>query len=72
MNILRSLAMLAISISIPVALHAEEVKLSPGDAIVHAGKLIAVPGRPAQTNVTIVIKEGRISAIRSGLALLRN
>ena len=35
-------------------------------AIVHAGRLLAVPGRPALANQTVVIKDGRIAAVVPG------
>jgi imidazolonepropionase-like amidohydrolase len=35
-------------------------------AIVHAGKLLAVPGRPALTDQTVVIKDGRVAAVSPG------
>lgn len=35
-------------------------------AIVHAGKLLAVPGRPALSNQTVVIRDGRVAAVVPG------
>lgn len=35
-------------------------------AIVHAGKLLAVPGAPAKSAQTVVIREGRIAAVLAG------
>lgn len=34
--------------------------------VIHAGHLIAEPGKPATTNQSIVIQEGRITAIKDG------
>ncbi|MFN0022993.1 MAG: amidohydrolase family protein [Parvularculaceae bacterium] len=35
-------------------------------AIVHAGKLLAVPGKPALSEQTVVIRDGRIAAVLPG------
>ncbi|MEQ1930757.1 MAG: amidohydrolase family protein [Parvularculaceae bacterium] len=35
-------------------------------ALVHAGKLLAVPGRPALANQTVVIRDGRVAAVLPG------
>lgn len=35
-------------------------------AIVHAGRLLAVPGRPALPNQTVVIRDGRVAAVLPG------
>ncbi|MEM9495712.1 MAG: amidohydrolase family protein [Pseudomonadota bacterium] len=35
-------------------------------AILHAGRLIATPGAPATVNQTVVIRDGKIEAVRNG------
>ncbi len=35
-------------------------------AIVHAGRLIAVPGEPAASEQSVIIRDGRIEAVRDG------
>jgi imidazolonepropionase-like amidohydrolase len=37
-------------------------------ALVHAGKLLAVPGRPAASAQTVVVRDGKIAAILPGYA----
>ncbi|MEJ1964696.1 MAG: amidohydrolase family protein [Gammaproteobacteria bacterium] len=36
------------------------------NVIIHAGSLLAVPGEPAKKNQTLVIRDGRIVAVRDG------
>ena len=36
--------------------------------IVHAGRLLAVPGEPVQTNKSVIIRDGMIAEIRDGFA----
>ena len=49
--------------SVTVAAHGTE---SSGMRVIHAGTLLAVPGRPAKARQTIVIEDGRITDIREG------
>src|ERR1044072_8905499 len=38
------------------------------NAVIHAGKLLAVPGRDPVSNATVVIADGKVREIRSGFA----
>ena len=37
-------------------------------AVIHAGQLLAVPGRPAVSNATLVVADGKVREVRSGFA----
>ncbi len=37
-----------------------------GTTLIHAGELLAVPGRPPTTNQTIIIEDGQIKEVRNG------
>lgn len=37
-----------------------------GTTIIHAGTLLAVPGKRPQTNQTVIVRDGKIAEIRSG------
>ena len=39
-----------------------------GTTLIHAGELLAVPGRPPTINQTIIIEDGRIKEVRNGFA----
>src|SRR5687768_4175627 len=41
---------------------------APATAIIHAGQLLAVPGRDPLTNATVVVADGKVREIRSGFA----
>ena len=41
---------------------------APATAIIHAGQLLAVPGRDPLTNATVVVTDGKVREIRSGFA----
>ncbi len=41
---------------------------APGSAVIHAGRLLAVPGRDPVTNATVVVADGKVREIRSGFA----
>jgi len=41
---------------------------APATAIIHAGQLLAVPGRDPLTNATVVVTDGRVREIRTGFA----
>lgn len=65
-----SMAVAALSFGLVVNLDpraiAQQSAPGAGKTYVQAGTLIAVPGEPAQTRKTIIIENGRISAIRDG------
>jgi len=41
---------------------------APATAVIHAGRLLAVPGREPLTNATLVVADGKVREIRSGFA----
>ena len=41
---------------------------APATAIIHAGQLLAVPGRDPLTNATVVVTDGKVREIRTGFA----
>lgn len=47
---------------------AEKVEAPPQWLVIHAGNLLAIPGKPPLGNSTIVIKDGRIEQVRKGFA----
>lgn len=53
-----TLAALAAAIATPA--------LADDISIVHAGKLLAVPGEPAQAERTIIVRNGKIEKIAAG------
>lgn len=54
---------LMVAVAIPLSSRAQQ---SDSWAIVHAGTLLAVPGRPAEREKTIVIKNGVIQSVADG------
>ena len=57
---MKVLALTAMLASIAGAANAADI------AIVHAGKLLAVPGRPVATEQSVVIKDGKVAAVMAG------
>jgi imidazolonepropionase-like amidohydrolase len=41
---------------------------APANAVIHAGQLLAVPGREPVTNATVVVADGKVREIRTGFA----
>src|SRR5665213_2332271 len=57
---------LAFFAAMSLGLSATSAEMAPSATILHAGRLIAVPGEPAATEQSIVVREGKIEAIKSG------
>lgn len=61
---MRRLILLLAAFAVTLPLSAQDA--SQGATLIHAGRLLAVPGESDLTNQTIVVKDGRITAVESG------
>jgi len=59
--------MVTVGCSVAIVSRAQSVATDTS-VIIHAGHLLAEPGRPARQNQSIVIEQGRVVAIRDGFA----
>lgn len=57
---------MAMAMATGVLAAANAQPLTPTHTIIHAGRLLAVPGAPVKTRQSIVIDEGRIADVRPG------
>lgn len=57
-----SLSLLALVVSIPLAAPAAAAEWT----VVHAGRLLAVPGQAPQTESSVIVRDGRIVEVRPG------
>ena len=66
---MKILSTLAVMLVTAVALPSAQTPAPPAPAktiVIHAGHLIAEPGKPATTNQSIIIENGKITAIKDG------
>jgi hypothetical protein len=66
MKILSTLAAIFFFTTLVTTAQTPAPPAAPKTTVIHAGHLIAEPGKPATTNLSIVIESGKITAIKDG------
>lgn len=57
---------LAAALGLATAAFAQEANTADNVTIIHAGHLIAVPGQPVRSQVSVIVRNGRIEGIEDG------
>jgi imidazolonepropionase-like amidohydrolase len=70
LRFLAATALLALSAPLAAQAPAPAPAAAEQVTVIHAGTLLAVPGRPARSNVSIVVRGRRIAEVRDGFAEL--
>jgi len=66
---MRRLLPAAILASLAAPAPAQEAAIAAGDTVIHAGRLLDRPGRAPRGPATIIVRAGRIAAVRDGLVV---